>query len=102
MPGTPIIYYGDEIGMGNNIELGDRNGECARHAVERPSNAGSPVPRAGTVLPLMTTRLRIPHRERRSPATSAQLLAEDTRRLIAARKKLRAFDGDPWSPRPAE
>jgi len=26
LPGTPIIYYGDEIGMGDNIHLGDRNG----------------------------------------------------------------------------
>jgi maltose alpha-D-glucosyltransferase / alpha-amylase len=26
LPGTPIIYYGDEIGMGDNIYLGDRNG----------------------------------------------------------------------------
>ncbi len=26
MPGTPIVYYGDEIGMGDNIFLGDRNG----------------------------------------------------------------------------
>jgi maltose alpha-D-glucosyltransferase/alpha-amylase len=26
MPGTPIIYYGDEIGMGDNIHLGDRDG----------------------------------------------------------------------------
>ena len=25
-PGTPIIYYGDELGMGDNIYLGDRNG----------------------------------------------------------------------------
>ncbi|WP_348269957.1 maltose alpha-D-glucosyltransferase [Edaphobacter paludis] len=25
-PGTPILYYGDEIGMGDNIYLGDRNG----------------------------------------------------------------------------
>ena len=25
-PGTPILYYGDEIGMGDNVELGDRNG----------------------------------------------------------------------------
>jgi maltose alpha-D-glucosyltransferase/alpha-amylase len=25
MPGTPIVYYGDEIGMGDNIYLGDRN-----------------------------------------------------------------------------
>src|SRR5438067_5327190 len=26
MPGTPILYYSDEIGMGDNIYLGDRNG----------------------------------------------------------------------------
>ncbi len=26
LPGTPIIYYGDEIGMGDNYHLGDRNG----------------------------------------------------------------------------
>ena len=26
MPGTPVIYYGDEIGMGDNLYLGDRNG----------------------------------------------------------------------------
>ncbi len=26
MPGSPIIYYGDEIGMGDNVFVGDRNG----------------------------------------------------------------------------
>jgi maltose alpha-D-glucosyltransferase/alpha-amylase len=26
MPGTPVLYYGDEIGMGDNIHLGDRDG----------------------------------------------------------------------------
>jgi maltose alpha-D-glucosyltransferase / alpha-amylase len=26
MPGTPVVYYGDEIAMGDNIHLGDRNG----------------------------------------------------------------------------
>jgi maltose alpha-D-glucosyltransferase/alpha-amylase len=25
-PGTPVVYYGDEIGMGDNVYLGDRNG----------------------------------------------------------------------------
>jgi maltose alpha-D-glucosyltransferase / alpha-amylase len=28
MPGTPVIYYGDEIGMGDNFYLGDRDGVC--------------------------------------------------------------------------
>ena len=26
LPGSPVLYYGDEIGMGDNISLGDRNG----------------------------------------------------------------------------
>src|SRR5207244_11414815 len=26
MPGTPVIYYGDELGMGDNFHLGDRDG----------------------------------------------------------------------------
>ena len=26
LPGTPVMYYGDEIGMGDNVFLGDRNG----------------------------------------------------------------------------
>src|SRR5690606_21276480 len=26
LPGTPVLYYGDEIGMGDNIHLGDRDG----------------------------------------------------------------------------
>ena len=25
LPGSPILYYGDEIGMGDNVYLGDRN-----------------------------------------------------------------------------
>ncbi len=35
MPGTPIIYYGDEIGMGDNIYLGDRNAVRTPDAVEQ-------------------------------------------------------------------
>ena len=34
MPGTPIIYYGDEIGMGDNYYLGDRDGVRTPDAVE--------------------------------------------------------------------
>ncbi len=26
LPGSPVLYYGDEIGMGDNVHLGDRNG----------------------------------------------------------------------------
>jgi maltose alpha-D-glucosyltransferase / alpha-amylase len=40
MPGTPIVYYGDEIGMGDNIYLGDRNGVRTPMQWNSRSNAG--------------------------------------------------------------
>ena len=40
MPGTPIIYYGDEIGMGDNIELFDRNGVRTPMQWSNEPNAG--------------------------------------------------------------
>lgn len=39
-PGTPIIYYGDEIGMGDNIELFDRNGVRTPMQWDSSPNAG--------------------------------------------------------------
>ncbi len=53
MPGSPIIYYGDEIGMGDNIFLGDRNGVRTPMQWSPDRNAGfsradpqQPVPAA--------------------------------------------------------
>jgi maltose alpha-D-glucosyltransferase/alpha-amylase len=40
MPGTPIVYYGDEIGMGDNIYLGDRNGVRTPMQWNATANAG--------------------------------------------------------------
>jgi maltose alpha-D-glucosyltransferase / alpha-amylase len=39
-PGTPILYYGDEIGMGDNIYLGDRNGVRTPMQWNTDRNAG--------------------------------------------------------------
>jgi len=44
LPGTPVIYYGEEIGMGDNIYLGDRNG------VRTPCN-GAPTGTPGSRRP---------------------------------------------------
>ncbi|HEY7408855.1 MAG TPA: maltose alpha-D-glucosyltransferase [Gemmatimonadaceae bacterium] len=40
MPGTPVVYYGDEIGMGDNIYLGDRNGVRTPMQWSDDKNAG--------------------------------------------------------------
>jgi trehalose synthase len=52
-PGTPILYYGDEIGMGDNLDLGDRNGvrtpmqwnagPYGGFSTADPATAGNPV-----------------------------------------------------------
>jgi maltose alpha-D-glucosyltransferase/alpha-amylase len=40
MPGTPVLYYGDEIGMGDNFYLGDRNGVRTPMQWSSDRNAG--------------------------------------------------------------
>jgi maltose alpha-D-glucosyltransferase/alpha-amylase len=40
LPGTPVIYYGDEIGMGDNIYLGDRDGVRTPMQWSADKNAG--------------------------------------------------------------
>jgi maltose alpha-D-glucosyltransferase / alpha-amylase len=40
LPGSPIIYYGDEIGMGDNIDLPDRNGVRTPMQWDDSANAG--------------------------------------------------------------
>jgi maltose alpha-D-glucosyltransferase/alpha-amylase len=40
LPGSPIIYYGDEIGMGDNVYLGDRNGVRTPMQWSSDRNAG--------------------------------------------------------------
>jgi len=40
LPGTPIIYYGDEIGMGDDISLSDRNGMRTPMQWNQAPNAG--------------------------------------------------------------
>jgi maltose alpha-D-glucosyltransferase/alpha-amylase len=93
LPGTPIIYYGDEIGMGDNVHLGDRNGVRTPMQWSADRNAGfsradperlySPVV-ADAVYGYHAVNVEAQRR------TDTSLLAW-TRRLVAARKQTKVF-----------
>jgi maltose alpha-D-glucosyltransferase/alpha-amylase len=95
LPGSPIIYYGDEIGMGDNIWLPDRNG------VRTPMQWDSSQP---PVFPPQS-RINYTHRlsplllrplpgERRRPAGRSGFLLNSIRRMIRLRKENRHSAGD--------
>lgn len=55
LPGTPVIYYGDEIGMGDNYYLGDRNGVRTPMQWNSDKNAGfSKADQRELFLPVIT------------------------------------------------
>lgn len=93
LPGTPVIYYGDEIGMGDNIYLGDRNGVRTPMQWSADRNAG--FSRANP------QRLNLPiiidpeyHYETvnvEAQQNNPHSLLWWTKRLIALRKRYRAF-----------
>ena len=93
LPGTPIIYYGDEIGMGDNIHLKDRNGVRTPMQWSADRNAGfsrsdpgqlcSPV----IVDPLYGYQAVNVEAQLRTPSSLLLWM----RRLIAARKSSRVF-----------
>jgi maltose alpha-D-glucosyltransferase/alpha-amylase len=93
LPGTPVIYYGDEIGMGDNVYLGDRNGVRTPMQWSRDRNAGfSTADEARLFLPPIAD----PVYGYQAVNVEAQLkqptsLLNATKRLIAARKRCRAF-----------
>ncbi len=93
MPGTPILYYGDEIGMGDNVFLGDRNGVRTPMQWNGSWNAGfSEADAAALYSPIIVDPpygyqgVNVMASER----TDSSLLRW-MRRLIAVRRSSRAF-----------
>jgi maltose alpha-D-glucosyltransferase/alpha-amylase len=92
-PGTPIIYYGDEIGMGDNIYLGDRNGVRTPMQWSPDRNGGfSRADPARLYAPTIMDPVygyEAVNVEAQSRSLSSLLSA--TKRLIAVRKSTMAF-----------
>jgi len=92
-PGTPIIYYGDEIGMGDNIYLGDRNGVRTPMQWTSDRNGGfsraDPAKLYAPVIMDPVYGYEAVNVEAQSRSLSSLLSA--TKRLIAVRKSTLAF-----------
>ncbi|MGC9269652.1 maltose alpha-D-glucosyltransferase [Acidiphilium sp.] len=93
MPGTPVIYYGDEIGMGDNIHLGDRDGVRTPMQWSPDRNGGfSRVDPAQLVLPpIMDPIYGFQALNVEAQAADPYSLLNWTRRMLAVRKRHRAF-----------
>ncbi|MGH8501439.1 MAG: maltose alpha-D-glucosyltransferase [Gammaproteobacteria bacterium] len=93
MPGTPVVYYGDEIGMGDNIYLGDRNGVRTPMQWSPDRNAGfsRADPERLYLPPLMDSLYGHEAVNAEAQARSASSLLNWMKRLIAVRKAHQAF-----------
>jgi maltose alpha-D-glucosyltransferase/alpha-amylase len=93
MPGTPVIYYGDEIGMGDNIHLGDRDGVRTPMQWSPDRNGGfSRANPADLVLPpVMDPLYGYDAVNVEAQASDQHSLLNWTRRMLAVRKRHRAF-----------
>jgi maltose alpha-D-glucosyltransferase / alpha-amylase len=91
--GTPIIYYGDEIGMGDNIYLGDRHGVRTPMQWSPDRNAGfSRVNPQKLYLPvIIDPEYHYEAVNVEAQQNNTQSLLWWTKRLIALRKQYRAF-----------
>jgi maltose alpha-D-glucosyltransferase/alpha-amylase len=93
LPGSPVVYYGDEIGMGDNIYLGDRNGIRTPMQWNSDRNAGfSNANPQKLFLPVISDPLY------RYEAINVELQSRNStsllwwmKNIIAMRKRLKAF-----------
>ncbi|MGF1607081.1 MAG: maltose alpha-D-glucosyltransferase [Rhodothalassiaceae bacterium] len=93
MPGTPVLYYGDEIGMGDNIYLGDRDGVRTPMQWSPDRNAGfsRADPARLYSQPLMDPVYGYGALNVEAQARNPASLLNWTRRALAIRKTHQAF-----------
>jgi len=93
MPGSPILYYGDEIGMGDNVFIGDRNGVRTPMQWSPDRNAGfsRADPQRLYLPPIMDPIYGYPSVNVEAQQRDPSSLLSWTKRMLAVRKTSRAF-----------
>ncbi|BEP62487.1 maltose alpha-D-glucosyltransferase [Variovorax sp. V213] len=93
MPGSPIIYYGDEIGMGDNVFVGDRNGVRTPMQWSPDRNAGfsRADPQRLYLQPIMDPMFGYEALNVEAQARDSSSLLNWTKRMLAVRKTSHAF-----------
>ena len=93
MPGTPTLYYGDEIGMGDNIYLGDRDGVRTpmQWSIDRNGGFSRADPASLVLPPIMDSLYGYQTVNVETQAGDPHSLLNWTRRLLAVRKQQKAF-----------
>jgi maltose alpha-D-glucosyltransferase/alpha-amylase len=89
LPGSPIIYYGDKIGMGDNIDLPDRNGVRTPMQWDDSLNAGFSIGKPFSEF--VKGELGYQHINVASQINDPDSLFSSIKRMIAVRKKHAAF-----------
>lgn len=93
LPGTPVIYYGDEIGMGDNYYLGDRDGVRTpmQWSIDRNAGFSNANPHQ-LYLPVISDPLyHYEYRNVEIENRNTSSLLWFMRRMIALRKKYKSF-----------
>ncbi len=93
MPGTPVIYYGDEIAMGDNIHLGDRDGVRTpmQWSIDRNGGFSRADPASLVLPPIMDPIYGFQAVNVEAQAADPHSLLNWTRRMLAVRRDHRAF-----------
>ncbi|WP_122864356.1 maltose alpha-D-glucosyltransferase [Pseudomonas viridiflava] len=93
MPGTPTLYYGDEIGMGDNIYLGDRDGVRTpmQWSIDRNGGFSRADPASLVLPPIMDPMYGFQSVNVESQERDPHSLLNWNRRMLAVRKQQKAF-----------